>query len=136
LLGSTTIDLVASNLKAHLSPGSYGAFLVWSPVNPTVDNTVKVTLTVDPPVSNPPLVKSISPASGPAAGGTEVTITGFGFRYAQDVFFGSTAASSFRVYSDTQIKAVSPAGSGTVDVTVTTLNGTSDTIADDQFTYT
>src|SRR6266516_31860 len=50
LLGSTKIDLIASNLKANLPPGSYVAYLVWSPVNPKVDNTVKVTLTVDLPV--------------------------------------------------------------------------------------
>ena len=135
LLGSTTIDLIASNLKAHLPVGSYVASLVWSPVNPTVDNSVKVTLSVYQGVSYPS-VSGIGQASGPAAGGTTVTITGSGFTDAKGVSFGSTAASSFTVVSDTQITAVIPAGSGTVDVTVKTPNGTSAPVAADQFTYT
>src|SRR5205823_1545670 len=83
-----------------------------------------------------PKVSSISPASGPAAGSTSVTITGSGFTDATGVSFGGKAASSFKVDSDTQITATSPPGSGTVDVTVTTKNGTSATVAADQFTYT
>jgi hypothetical protein len=39
------------------------------------------------------------------------------------------------VDSDTSITAIAPAGSGTVDVTVTTDGGTSAVSADDQFTY-
>jgi len=82
-------------------------------------------------------VSGISPNSGPAAGGTNVTITGAGFTGAIGVSFGSNAASSFTVDSDTQITAISPAGnSGPVDVTVTTPTGTSATGAADQFTYT
>jgi len=82
-----------------------------------------------------PTVTNISPTSGPAAGGTTVTITGSGFTGASKVWFGSVAASSFTVNSATQITAVSPAGSGTVHVTVTTLGGTSPTSTADQFTY-
>ncbi len=81
-----------------------------------------------------PVVSSISPTSGPAAGGTTVTITGSGFTGASQVLFG-TAASSFSVNSDTQITVVSPAGSGMVYVTVTTPKGTSATSIADQFTY-
>jgi uncharacterized membrane protein len=40
------------------------------------------------------------------------------------------------VDSDTQITAISPAGTGTVDITVTTPAGTSAVSQDDQFTYT
>jgi hypothetical protein len=39
------------------------------------------------------------------------------------------------VISDSQILATSPAGSGTVDVTVTTPGGTTTTSSSDQFTY-
>ena len=74
-----------------------------------------------------PTVTSISPASGPPAGGTSVTITGTGFTGVTAVKFGSTAASSFTFNSGTSITATSPAGTGTVDVTVTTPKGTSAT---------
>jgi hypothetical protein len=82
-----------------------------------------------------PTVTSISPTSGPTAGGTTVTITGTGFTGATAVSFGGTAAASFSFVSDTSMTAVSPAGTGTVDVTVTGPGGTSATSSADQFTY-
>ncbi len=82
-----------------------------------------------------PSVTSISPNSGPTAGGTPVTITGNNFLRATAVQFGGTAATSFTVNSATAITATAPAGSGTVDVTVTNSSGTSATNAVDQFTY-
>jgi Bacterial Ig-like domain (group 3)/IPT/TIG domain/Tyrosine-protein kinase ephrin type A/B receptor-like len=85
-----------------------------------------------------PVVTGVSPASGPLAGGTSVTITGSGFTGASAVAFGATAATSFTVNSDTSITATAPAGAsvGAVDVTVTTPNGTSATSQNDQYTYT
>ena len=82
-----------------------------------------------------PTVTSISPTSGPTAGGTTVTITGTGLGGATAVTFGATAATGFVVNSATQITATAPAGTGTVDVRVTTAGGTSATSAADQFTY-
>jgi IPT/TIG domain/HYDIN/CFA65/VesB-like, Ig-like domain/Viral BACON domain len=83
-----------------------------------------------------PAVTSISPASGSSNGGTNVTITGTGFSSATSVSFGRTPASNFNIVSDAQIIATSPAGSGTVDVTVTSPGGTSTASSSDQFTYT
>lgn len=83
-----------------------------------------------------PVVTSISPTSGPLAGGTSVTITGNNFSGATAVTFGATVAAGFTVNSGTQITATAPAGTGTVDVRVTTVGGTSATSATDQFTYT
>ena len=81
-------------------------------------------------------ITSIMPGSGPTDGGTPVTITGTGFTGATVVHFGSTAATTFTVVSDAIIIATSPAGTGTVDVTVTTADGTSATVsAADNFTY-
>ena len=83
-----------------------------------------------------PTVSSVSPAGGPTAGGTSVTITGNGFSGATAVHFGANPASSVTVVSNTRITATAPAGSaGTVDVTVTTAGGTSATGANDHFTY-
>ena len=80
-----------------------------------------------------PAVTSISPTGNPLGGRKTVTITGTGFYgvgsspAVSAVKFGSTSATSFTVNSATQITATSPAGSGTVDVTVTTPGGTSAT---------
>lgn len=72
------------------------------------------TFTFDPATS----ISTVDPNSGPEAGGTTVTITGLCFTGATQVLFGTTPATSFRVVSDTTITAVSPAGTGKVDVTV------------------
>ena len=82
-----------------------------------------------------PTIASLSPATGPAAGGTSVIITGAHFAAATQVVFGGSNAASFVVDSDTQITATSPLGTGTVDVRVTTAGGQSAIVPADQFTY-
>ncbi|WP_312363719.1 IPT/TIG domain-containing protein [Ensifer sp.] len=82
-----------------------------------------------------PTVTATSPTSGPAAGGSTVVITGTGFASATAVSFGGTAATGFTVNSNTQITATAPAGTGTVDIRVTTVGGTSATSASDQYVY-
>src|SRR6202042_2901582 len=80
-------------------------------------------------------VTGVDPGSGPEDGGTGVTIAGSGFTGATAVGFGSVPASDVSVVSGTQITATSPAGSGTVDVTVTTPVGTSAGGGAAQFSY-
>jgi alpha-tubulin suppressor-like RCC1 family protein len=80
-------------------------------------------------------VRSLEPNTGEKSGGTSVTITGINFTGATAVKFGSSQAASFTVNSNTSITAVSPAGSGNVDVTVTTPEGTSYTSPRDVFRY-
>jgi hypothetical protein len=83
-------------------------------------------LTVVPPVVPAPTVTSLSPATGPAAGGTVVTVTGTGFTGATSVQFGSNPGTALTVVSDTEITVTSPVGAvGAVPVTVTTPAGTS-----------
>jgi choice-of-anchor C domain-containing protein len=80
-------------------------------------------------------ITSVSPASGPAAGGTPVVITGTGLGSAVGVLFGTTGA-IFTQVSDTQIDAISPKGSGTQNITViTTFGGTTPVATADQFRY-
>jgi hypothetical protein len=88
-----------------------------------------------PDINAAPTVTGINPNSGPTTGGTVVTITGTGFNCVSGVKFGTTNATTFTVVSPTQITATSPPGAGTVDVTVTTCNGTSPTGSFDEFTY-
>lgn len=64
-----------------------------------------------------------------------MTVTGTGFTGATAVSFGGSPAASFTVNSATQITATAPAGSGTVNVTVTTPGGTSATGAGNQYRY-
>jgi large repetitive protein len=82
-----------------------------------------------------PVLTGVTPNSGPGAGGSSVTITGSGFSGASEVMFGSAAAQSFSVISDTQITALTPAGTGAVDVTVRGSGGTSAAAPLDSFSY-
>ena len=81
-------------------------------------------------------VTKLTPDKGPAAGGTKVTITGQNFTGATAVNFGSLSATSFTVKSPTSIIAVTRAEvAKTVDVTVTTSNGTSAISSLDRFKF-
>jgi IPT/TIG domain len=82
-----------------------------------------------------PAITGLSPVSGVFAGGTLVTITGTGFTGATSVDFGSAPATDVTVHGDTQVTALSPAGTGIVDVSVTTPGGTSPTTGADGYTY-
>ena len=86
-------------------------------------------------MSHVPTVKSVVPDHGSVDGGTTVTITGKNVVGVTGVDFGSTPAASFVPKSNSAIVAVSPAGTGTVDITVTTGNGTSAPVPADEFTY-
>lgn len=84
-----------------------------------------------------PVVTSVSPINGPAAGGTTVQITGSGFTGTTAVTFGTVPVVTYTVNSDASITATSPESfaAGTIDVTVTTIAGTSATSSADQYTY-
>lgn len=91
---------------------------------------------------NPPMVASIVPATGPEAGGTNVTITGTGFLGADLATIGSTLL-SMKVVSDSTITGVTApyddsngvnVAPESLPVVVTSPFGTSDGTV--QFTYT
>lgn len=127
-LGHADATLALNN--GFLTQGPHFVFAYYSGSNSFWQSNNYILQTVRP------IVGGILPASGPIQGGTSVTITGSGFRGSTQVYFGSVAATSFTVNSDTQITAVAPSeGVGTVDVTVGTANGSSATSSSDQFTY-
>jgi len=131
------------NARDHLSVTVAG---VGNPGSASSSDTTKVSTTSDttPVTSCPyyigtgpaaPCVTSVSPKSGPTAGGTSVTISGMNFTGATAVKFGTAAGTGVVVTSATSITATSPAGTGTVNVTVTTPAGTSPTSPFDRFKY-
>lgn len=135
-MAATDVSVISDVQMTVTAPAGTGAVdvTVTNPAGTSATSTHD-TYTYDTPPS-PPTVTGISPISGEAGGGTSVVITGTGLSGATGVSFGGVAATSFTQDSDSQVTAVSPAGSGTVDVTVTTPNGTSATSTADQFTYT
>jgi len=157
--GGTTVTITGSNLAEATAVGfgsssatsvvvnSDNSITAVSPIG-TPGETVDVTVTTPGGTSPtsaadrfrylqtaPLLVKRVSPNNGAFTGGTLVIISGNAFVGATAVNFGSASATSFSVGGQHEIKAVAPAGTGTVDVTVTTPEGVSPTSSADQFSY-
>ncbi len=83
-----------------------------------------------------PAISGISPQSGPSAGGTRVTVHGFGLTGAELVRVGYSPATKLKVEPNGDLEITVPPGQkGTVDVTVTTPVGTSTPTPHDRFTY-
>ena len=143
LCGATSVDFGATASSAYSVDGSCTQITAVSPAGTgTVDVTVTTPGGTSPTgtddqfsYAGPPAVTAVSPGSGPAAAAAAVTVTGSGFVGVAAVNFGPGNPAAFVVDSSTQITAVSPPGTGTVDVTVTTPGGTSPTGTADQFSY-
>lgn len=157
-LGGTTVTISGTNL-AGTTAVDFGttaatSFTVVSStevkaVSPAhTPATVTVTLTTPDgvtPTSSadqftyrdiPPTINGLSPSAGTTAGGTLVTITGAYFLPGATVAFGATSGINVDVVSTSEITVTSPAhGAGSVDVTVTTAEGTSGVVATDRFTF-
>jgi|GEM_PF-1243092 len=92
------------------------------------EGLIKGTQQQPPPAAPPPLaVTALTPNSGPAAGGTPVTIAGSGFNSVTSVTFDGVAA-IINHQSSTAIDITTPAGQpGPVNVVVTNQDGSNAT---------
>ena len=136
LLGATTTVLFGTVGAPPLSVTDTEVTVLSPAAQPAGITTVSLNLPTGPlPAGSftygaPPVVTGISPASGPNAGGTQVTITGTGLDLAT-VMAGPNPAT----LNDTTLTFTSPPGSGTVDVVVSTAFGSSALTGADQFQY-
>ncbi|MBH0130969.1 IPT/TIG domain-containing protein [Salinibacterium sp. NK8237] len=81
-----------------------------------------------------PVITDVDPTSGPASGGTPVTLTGTDFGGSTGVTFDGSAGTDFTVVSDTEITVTSPAhAAGGVEVIIQHPAGASDA---GEFTFT
>lgn len=77
-----------------------------------------------PPVAAAPVITAISPASGPAAGGTIVYIDGTGFNKNAVVMVGSKQVAINTYYTAKRIRIITPAGTkGVVDLQIINPDG-------------
>ena len=146
-IAGTTVTLAGTGFTGVLSVTFGGvsatAFTVFSStkitaVAPPGSGTVQIVVTTTGGTSNgidftyttpTPVLNSLTPASGPVSGGNSVTLTGSGLSGTTGVKFGAVNV-PFTVVSANQITAIAPAaaGPGSVNVSVTTPGGTSNTL--------
>lgn len=132
-IGENTFDLIAQD---GLTAGAKDIFIKVKDLDGNGSPLLKIELPAYG-TQPAPTVTKVDPINGPDTGGTTVAINGTGLSTVSAVKFGSTAANSFTLGNDTSMTAVSPAGTGTVDVTVYSPGGGWSAVnADDQFTYT
>ena len=130
---ATQFEIVSPNMiKATAPAGSAGSVDV---TVTTPEGTSAVNSHTGFTYGPPPQVTHIEPKEGSETGGTTVTITGSNLGETTGVRFGASSAQSFGVQSSTSVTAVSPAGTGTVGVTVSTPYGTTTAGAHEQFSY-
>lgn len=141
LLAGGTVMAWGENLEGSLGNGTTSDSHVPVPVCGLsevvgIEAGFSTSLALGPPLPLCPAVGRLHVDYGPQSGGTPVTITGTNLAEVTSVHFGAASATSVTVNSATSITAVSPVGSGVVDVTVTTPAATSVTTKADRFTYT
>ncbi len=136
--GATAVDVICDMFGgSSVAAGDQVSVQLDGIINPTTGSkSLQVATTSDttpvpsssysiggPPPS--PTVTGVTPTSGPAAGGTSVTITGTNFTGATAVKFGAASA-TFTLVNASEITATAPPGAaGTVDIIVTTPQGSS-----------
>src|SRR5436190_8433850 len=130
---ATGVTVVNSTTITATAPARAAGLVGVSVTNPdTQSATLANAFTYIAPA---PTVSGVSPASGAAAGGTLLTISGTGFAAGATVTVGGTAATGVTVVSGTTITATAPAhASGSVSVTVTNADSQSATRAN-AFTF-
>jgi len=109
--GTVSFTIVSDTTLTYVSP-LMGPGTTDVKIQTATGWSAPVTFTTGPGTT----IASVSPAT--ASPGDTVTLTGSCFTNATGVQFGSTPAQYFAVESDTSLRAIVPAGVGTVDVTV------------------
>lgn len=109
-----------SSCTLTYTPGSTVVTQTSFPIQGSNTNAVTAAIQIDSGIT----ISAVNPSSGPASGGTGVTLTGSGFTGATSLTFGGTPATSLNVVNSTTVTAVTPAhATGAVDVVITTPSG-------------
>ncbi|MGG4107875.1 IPT/TIG domain-containing protein [Paenibacillus lautus] len=128
---STSVNFISDQqLEVIVPPGNQGNTTV------TLINTDNQTAIADFAYYAQPEVSSITPPSGPMAGGTKLAISGKNFMNGVKVKIGENYATSVTFNSSIYLFAITPPAdqAGTVDVTIENSDGTTITVPG-AFTY-
>jgi len=121
-VAATSVQVVNSTTVTAITPAGTAGLKAVSVTTAGGTATLVSGFTYLPP---PPTLVSVAPTTGPAAGGTLITLTGTNLLGATSVTVGGVAATSVTVVSSSTVTAVTPAGTvGAKTVAVTTPSGT------------
>ena len=129
-----TYTLTESQNLPSLCPNAITGGFWWPPEDVPHPFPAEVEIIRLPP--NAPTITNSTPSSGPAAGGTVVTISGTNFIQVTDVKFGANRCASLIANTSTSMTVAAPAGTAgtTVSIIVITDGGTA--TRTNAFTYT
>ena len=129
-VGASEVHFVsATELTAKTPPGSGAQEVVVTSEGASSTGGPKYTYIPAPTVA------SVEPNEGSTSAGTPVTINGTNLTGVTKVSFGGSPATGLKEEGPTKITAISPGGTGTIHVQVTTAGGTSETSSADEYTY-
>jgi len=128
---ATNVNVVSgTSITAITAAKTAGAVDVIVTNSDTQNGRLSNGFTYTAPGNPKPTVSSISPSSGPASGGTSISITGSGFLTGATVSLGGTAAANVSVLSGALITAKTAThNAGSVDVIVTNSDTQSGTLS-------
>ncbi len=135
---NTTLGpIIFTGVMTEAVSGSYSPTQGWEQLQQATGQSAPTLTNIGTSLQGqPPQVDTVSPDQGPAAGGTQVVVTGANLLGARAVYFGANPAPNFTVDSPTEITATSPPGqSGFVNVSVETTLGASPGQGLDGFVY-
>jgi hypothetical protein len=110
---STTVDVgnVTQRQFSGLQAGVTYYFRVKAYNTSSLESAPSAEVSYTPAVVVVPTLTSISPTSGPSAGGTVITLTGSNFASGATVLVNGVPATGVTFVSSTQVRATTPAGS-------------------------
>lgn len=127
--GAVFVDSRQQAVGLHFAGTAGGTMAYAIPIN-VVETQLGVSCTWPAP-----FIQSVSPSQGPAAGGTQVTLSGSGLGSATLVTFNGNPGTQLTAIDDTSLSVVTPAGSGVVFPTVTAIGGTAAATDSGSFSY-
>jgi hypothetical protein len=134
---TTTVDVgnVTQRQFSGLQAGVTYYFRVTAYNTANEESTPSAEVSHTPAVPVVPTLTSVSPTSGPAGGGTVITLTGTNFASGATVRVNGVAATAVTYLSATQVRATTPAGTaGARTVQITLPSGQSASLSN-AFTY-
>lgn len=125
---ATGVTFVASTrLTCVTPPSTTGGGLVKVIVTNPDGSVGNLTNAFNYKLVHKPTIASVTPFSGPAAGGTNITINGGHYTSGTTITIGGVAVSNLKIVTTKQITCTTPAGIGVAAVTVSNPDGQNST---------